>query len=116
MKLLKEITGLTGFTKEEQDVINEFREGRCDGMLGNILQVGKSSVYTVVKNGIVTRYKEGPDRRFFNGKENEIIPGKLKILEKFVTDEELLFAARKYGWLTANAVVKAYSSKFKGIV
>ena len=43
--------------------------------------------------------KQGPTRKFFNGKENEKIPGILHTLQEWSTDEQKLEFLRKFGWL-----------------
>ena len=57
-------------------------------------------------------YRQGESERFFNGKENERIPGKREE-ERFETDDEKLFFLQKYGWLLDDDEVRAYSAKFK---
>ena len=57
-------------------------------------------------------YRQGESERFFNGKENERIPGKREE-ERFETDDEKLFFLQKYGWLIDDDEVRAYSAKFK---
>ena len=43
-------------------------------------------------------YREGEATRFFNGKENERIPGKRKE-ERYDTDDRKLEFLQRYGWL-----------------
>ena len=58
-------------------------------------------------------FKQGPSRKFFNGKENERIEGVLHTLQEWSTDTEKLEFLRKFGWLMNDADVKKYSAKFK---
>lgn len=57
--------------------------------------------------------KQGPTRRFFNGKENERIPGVLHTMQEWLTDEEKLQFLQRFGWLMNDTDVRAYSKKFK---
>jgi len=63
-------------------------------------------------NGEPVSYREGETSRFFNGKENERIPGKREE-EHYDTDEKKLGFLQKYGFLMEADEVKAYSAKFK---
>lgn len=53
------------------------------------------------------------DRKFFSGKENEVIEGKLHTLEEWKSDDEKLGFIQKFGWLLEDDASKAYSSKYK---
>lgn len=55
---------------------------------------------------------EGEATRFFNGKENERIPGK-RNEERYDTDDRKLEFLQRYGWLIDDPEVRAYSAKFK---
>ena len=69
---------------------------------------GKEAVYT--SNRPLDRAR----RRipFFNGKENERIPGKREE-EHYDTDDRKLEFLQRYGWLTDDDDVRAYSAKYK---
>lgn len=56
--------------------------------------------------------KVGKSTRFFNGKENERIPGK-RTEERYDTDDRKLEFLQRYGWLIDDPEVRAYSAKFK---
>ncbi|MCQ9209415.1 hypothetical protein [Granulicatella seriolae] len=103
-----------GKSKEEKSLLAKLASGALDGMVGDDLTTsGGSSVWTSIKNGIPTRYKQGPGGKFFNGKENERYEGKLHTLEEWSTDDEKLAFLKKFGWLTKDDDVKKYSAKFK---
>lgn len=102
-------------TKEEQSLLAKLASGILDGVVGNELE--RSGYKTVtfgkyIKNGIPVSYREGASSRFFNGKENEEIPGK-RSEEIFDTDERKLEFLQKYGWLMDDIDVKNYSAKYK---
>lgn len=101
------------FTNEENKLLKKLASGALDGSVGNDLIAGKSTVWQVIKNGIPTRFKQGPTTRFFDGKENIRIAGKLHTLQQWITDEQKLEFLRRFGWLMKDASVKAYSAKFK---
>ena len=101
-------------TNEEKDLLKRLATGALDGFVGDDLTTsGGSTVWKVIKNGVPTMIKQGPSKRFFNGKENEIKEGVRHILEEWSTDERKLEFLRKFGWLMKDAAVKAYSAKFK---
>lgn len=59
-------------TNEEKSLLEKLANGIFDGQVGDDLYTsGESRVWTEIKNGIPTRYKQGPNTTFFNGSENE---------------------------------------------
>lgn len=101
-------------TKEEKRFLERFSLGELDGVVGNCLTTqGGSTVWTVIKDGIPRRIKQGPGHRFFNGKENEYISGAEHVLETWETPSEKIEFLRKFGWLMADTDARAYSAKFK---
>lgn len=101
-------------TTEEKTIIAKILSGVLDGQVGNdFFTDGGSTVWTVIKNGKITRFKQGPSKKFFNGKENDIIEGTLHVLQEWITDEEILAFVQKFGFLIDDLDIKAYSAKFK---
>lgn len=101
-------------SKEEKKLLSKLSKGLLDGFVGNDLHTtGGSTVWTVIKNGVPVRLKQGPSKRIFNGKENEVVDGVLHTLQEWVTDEEKLQFLQKFGWLMKDSDVLAYSAKFK---
>ena len=101
-------------TKEEKKLLEKLASGALDGLVGNdLITSGGSTVWKAIKNGIPGNFKRGPSRKFFNGKENEHIPGVLHILQEWNTDDEKLEFLQRFGWLMDDADVKSYSAKFK---
>ncbi|WP_295340287.1 hypothetical protein [uncultured Subdoligranulum sp.] len=98
-------------TKEE--LLEKLASGALDGLVGDDLVSGKSTVWKVIKNGVPVMFKQGPSKRVFNGKENERIDGVLHILREWATDEEKLEFLRKFGWLMTDTAARVYSTKFK---
>lgn len=102
-------------TNEEQALYDRVKSGELDGIVGNFFQNNYGSIFcTMIENGHIVRYKQGPGGRFFNGKENESYNGKTKIVQEWNTAEEILGFLQKYGWLLLDAAANAYSAKFKG--
>lgn len=102
-------------TREERHLLEKLRHGVLDGDVGEErVYQGYSNVYCgkYIKDGEPVSYREGESRRFFNGKENERIPGRRKE-EHYDTDERKLEFLQKYGWLIDDEEAKAYSKKFK---
>ncbi len=101
-------------TKEEKKLLEKLASGDLDGFVGDDLgTTGKSTIWKAIKNGVPAMFKQGPSKRFFNGKENERIDGVLHTLQEWVTDEEKLEFLRKFGWLMKDTAVRVYSAKFK---
>ena len=67
-----------------------------------------------IKDGVPVSVREGESTRFFNGKENEKIPGK-RNEQQFETDEQKLDFLQRFGWLMRDRAVQEYSAKFKPI-
>lgn len=102
-------------TDEEKRLLEKLRKGELDGIVGDEkVYRGYSNIYCgkYIKNGTPVSYRTGESSKFFNGKENERIPGK-STKEVYETDEEKLLFLQKYGWLMDDIEVIAYSKKFK---
>lgn len=102
-------------TSEEKNLLAKLASGVLDGMVGDErVYCGYKNVYCgkYIKDGVPVSYRQGESERFFNGKENEHVPGKREE-EHYDTDEKKLGFLQRYGWLTDDDDVKAYSAKFK---
>lgn len=102
-------------SNEEKNLLNKLASGILDGMVGDErIYRGYKNVYCgkYIKNGEPVSYRQGESEKFFNEKENERIPGKREE-EHYDTDEKKLLFLQKYGWLTNDDDVKAYSAKYK---
>ena len=65
-----------------------------------------------IRDGVPVSYRQGASERFFNGKENERIPGK-RDEERYETVEHKLGFLQRYGWLMNDEGARKYSAKFK---
>lgn len=102
---------------EEKSLLAKLASGILDGLVGDERVYGiHKHVYCgkYIKDGEPVSYRQGESERFFNGKENERIPGK-RIEEHYDTDDRKLEFLQRYGWLMNNDEVKAYSAKFKPV-
>ena len=102
-------------TNEEKKLLAKLASGVLDGMVGSEkLYHGYKDVYCgkYIKDGEPVSYRQGESTRFFNGKENERIPGKMTE-EHFDTDDRKLEFLQRYGWLINDADVRKYSAKYK---
>ena len=102
-------------SSEEKNLLAKLASGVLDGMVGEEREYrGYKSVYCgkYIQNGEPVSYRQGESTRFFNGKENERISGKREE-EHYNTDDLKLEFLQRYGWLTDDDEVKAYSAKFK---
>jgi len=101
--------------KEERNLLDKLASGLLDGMVGDEREYrGYKSVYCgkYIKDGIPISYRQGASERFFNGRENERIPGKREE-ERYDTDERKIEFLQRYGWLIDDEEVRTYSAKFK---
>ena len=101
--------------KEERNLLDKLASGLLDGMVGDEREYrGYKSVYCgkYIKDGIPISYRQGASERFFNGRENERIPGKREE-ERYDTDEQKIEFLQRYGWLIDDEEVRTYSAKFK---
>ena len=102
------------FTKEEKILLKKLSKGSLDGFVGNGLRTtGGSFIWSQIKNGVPIRFKEGPSRKFFDGKENIRHNGILHKMKEWITDNEKLEFLRNFGWLMKDSSAKSYSAKFK---
>ena len=102
-------------TNEEKTLLTRLGKGELDGIVGNDLTTsGGSTIWKAIKEGIPALFKQGPDRKYFDGKENIRKAGALTIKQKWISDEQKLDFLRRFGWLMKDPDVKSYSAKFKG--
>ncbi len=102
-------------TEEEKNLLKKLASGELDGMVGNEREYrGYKSVYCgkYIKDGVPVSYRQGESTRFFNGEENERIPGNREE-ELYDTDDRKLEFLQRYGWLMNDKEVREYSAKFK---
>ena len=102
-------------SNEEKRLLTKLESGILDGMVGDEKVYHEyKDVYCgkYIKNGEPVSYREGESTRFFNGKENERIPGK-RTEERYDTDDRKLEFLQRYGWLIDDPDARAYSAKFK---
>ena len=102
-------------TAEENNLLRKLANGDLDGLVGDErVYCGYTNVYCgkYIKDGVPISYRQGESSRFFNGKENENIPGNYSE-ERYETDDRKLLFLQKYGWLMNDSDVRNYSAKFK---
>ncbi|MDD7772394.1 MAG: hypothetical protein PT958_06520 [Firmicutes bacterium] len=102
-------------TREERILLEKLASGALDGPVGQEkVYPGYKNVYCgkYIKDGEPISYREGESSRFFNGRENERIPGKREE-DHYNTDDRKLEFLQRYGWLMDDEDVRAYSAKFK---
>lgn len=102
-------------SNEEIGLLVKLASGALDGMVGDEkIYHGYKNVYCgkYIKNGEPISYRQGESTRFFNGKENEHIPGN-RTEEHYDTDDRKLEFLQRNGWLTNDEDVRKYSAKFK---
>ena len=103
-----------GKSDEEKNLLAKLASGLLDGDVGGSVETtGGSTVWFEIIKGIPTQLKQGPGRKFFNGKENEHFDGALTVKGKWKTDDQKLAFLQKFGWLINDDDAKKYSAKFK---
>lgn len=96
-------------------MLDKLNTGELDGPVGReyVYHGYKDITYgKYIKDGIPVSYREGESSKFFNGKENERIPGKREE-QHYTSDIAKLQFLQKYGWLLNDTDVQIYSAKFK---
>lgn len=54
-------------TNEEKELLRKLADGSLDGLVGSpLITSGGSTIWSVIENGIPTRYKRGPGGKIFN--------------------------------------------------
>ena len=102
-------------TSEEKSLLQRLANRELDGPVGDDFVTGSyKKVYhwKYIKNGIPVFVREGESTRFFNGKENERVPGK-RTEQRFESDDQKLDFLQRFGWLIPDEEARAYSAKFK---
>lgn len=80
-----------------KELLDNLKNGVYDGERVDNERNGVSWGF-YIRNGTPIKYREGKSSRFFNGKENEYIPGK-RTEERFDTDEAKDYFFKNYGFL-----------------
>lgn len=104
-------------SEEEKVLLSRLATDELDGPVGDIREYGiHKTIFCgkYIKAGIPTSFREGASERFFNGKEEEKIPGK-RTEDRYETDDRKLEFLQRYGFLMDDTAVKEYSAKFKPI-
>lgn len=99
-------------TNEGKGLLGKLASQVLDGMVGEErVYRDYKNVYCgkYIKDGEPVSYRQGESEKFFNDKENERILGK-RAEEHYDTDEKKLDFLQRYGWLTDDEDVKAYSA------
>lgn len=97
-------------TALEISLLHRLANGELDGPLNNTFEkFGGSCGWCEIVHGIPIQYTQGPSKRFFNGDENEVIPGKAKIYCKYQTDDEKLTFFAKFGRDMQDSEAQEYS-------
>ena len=97
-----------------KDLVKRLNQGEFDGGLSD-RETNGTLTTLYIKDGTPYRRYEGKSSRFFTGKENERIPGKVE-LTKFDTDEKKEDFIKRFGFLGElfgyDDDAKAESSKY----
>jgi hypothetical protein len=97
-----------------RSLLRRLGEGQLDGFVGDDLTTsGGSSIWKEIRDGIPRQLKQGPSRKFFDGRENTRIEGVRHIQQEWKSDEEKLHFLQKFGWLMRDKEARAYSARFK---
>lgn len=80
-----------------KDILSNLAKGNYDGRRIDNEENGVSWGF-YIDDGTPVKYREGKSSKFFNGKENERIPGE-RTEERFDTEEQKETFFQKYGYL-----------------
>lgn len=85
-------------TDVELRLLKRLASGEFDGPLNNYwVKRNGSYGWCEIQHGVPIQFSQTKSTRFFNGTENETIPGKIKTYLQYKTDEEKLDFFRKFG-------------------
>ena len=100
----------TGFTIEENDLLNRLAAWEFDGLVGNEQPLlGCITEWMAILHGIPVKYREAPVQRRYQGGKIERQPGKLVKQKEWVTEEEKLDFLGEYGHMINDSAVRNYA-------
>lgn len=86
------------FTDIELRLLDRLKNGDFDGPLGHYWEKkGGSTGFCEIVKGTPIQFSTGRSTRVFNGKENEVIPGKTRVYIRYDTDELKIEFFRTFG-------------------
>ena len=80
-----------------KDLVKRMKDGEFDGGV-SVRETNGTMTTLYIKNGTPYRRYEGKSSRFFNGKENERIPGKVEVTE-YSSDAEREEFIQRFGFI-----------------
>lgn len=86
------------FTDVELRLLKRLSNNEFDGPLNNYWEKKSGSMgFCEIKNGIPIQFSQGKSTRVFDGKENEVAPGKIRVYLRYDTDEKKVIFFRTFG-------------------
>ena len=105
----------TGFTIEENDLLNRLAAWEFDGLVGKEQPLlGCITEWMAILHGIPVKYREAPVQKRYKGGIIERQPGKLIKQKEWVTEEEKLDFLGEYGHLMNDFAVRNYALRMQG--
>lgn len=107
---LTELDTQPRFTDIELHLLKRLANGEFDGPLNHYWEKkGGSMGFCEIKNGLPIQFSQGKSTRVFDGKENEVVPGRIRIYLRYNTDEMKIRFFRTFGHdMTDEEVLKYY--------
>ena len=103
-----------GFTVTENDLLNRLATGELDGQVGgDLMMKSGNAIWLAIEKGIPTRYMEEATVKHIENGLITKIPGELKKIKEWTTEEEKLKFLRIYGQQVKNVVVNEYAKNEK---
>lgn len=100
-------------TDFEKHLLERLTKGELDGPVGTPCtnQYG-SSIWYGIEDGTIKKFKQGPTKRVFDGKETEKIIPDWKVDQKLKSEDEQLNFLRRSGRYMKDPEVQAYSDQY----
>mgnify|MGYP004508919267 CR=1 FL=1 len=107
---ITELDARTRFADIEIHLLKRLANGEFDGPLNHYWEKkGGSTGFCEIKDGVPIQFTQGKSTRVFDGKENEVIPGRIRIYLRYNTDELKIKFFRTFGRdMTDEEVLKYY--------
>ena len=99
-------------TDEERNLLEKMKEGKLDGLVGDRSEKNGVWAWKIIEKGEPIAYRQGKSSKFFDGKENVRVKGKISETH-YDTDEKKLGFIQQYGFLMKDKDAREYSAKFK---
>lgn len=86
------------FTDIELRLLKRLANGEFDGPLNHYWEKKGGSIgFCEIKNGVPIQFSQGKSTRVFDGNENEVVPGRIRVYLRYNTDEMKIRFFKTFG-------------------